>query len=45
VERRRLGIDLRDESAIPAHDDVSTLVDLVDDATIAGAQAGVVGRV
>lgn len=45
MEWRRLGIDLRDESAIPVHEDVSALVDLVDDPTISGAQTRVIARV
>lgn len=38
-------IDLRRESAIPGDEDAAVLVDLVDDAAIAGTQAGVVARV
>ncbi len=45
MDRGALRIDLRSESAIPAHEDVSALVDLVDDAAIARAQARVVARI
>ena len=38
------GIDLGREPAIPGHDDAALLVDLVDDAAIAGAQSRVVAR-
>ena len=37
-------IDLGREAAIPGDDDTAVLVDLVDDAAIAGAQAGIVTR-
>jgi hypothetical protein len=45
MDGRALGIDLRGEPAIPAHEDVPSLVDLVDDTAIAGAQARVVARI
>ena len=38
VDRRRARIDLGREAAIPGHDHSTVLVDLRDDATIAGAQ-------
>ena len=41
---RAAGVDLAGESAIPGHDHSALLVDLVDDAPVAGAQAGVVTR-
>lgn len=37
-------IDLRREPTIPGHDDAAVLVDLVDDAAIAGAETRVVAR-
>ena len=45
MDRRRVRIDLRGEAAIPGDDDAALLVDLVDDAAIAGTQAGVVPRI
>ena len=39
-----LRIDLGGEPSIPAHEHEPALVDLVDDAAIAGTQTGVVGR-
>ena len=38
-------IDLGGEAAIPGDEDVAVLVDLVDDAAIAGAKPGVVPRI
>jgi len=38
-------IDLGGEAAIPGDDDAAMLVDLVDDAAIAGTQARVVPRI
>ena len=45
VDRCARRVDLRGKSAIPAHEYVSALVDLVDDAAIARTQPGVVARV
>ena len=45
VDRRARRVDLRGKSAIPAHEYVSALVDLVDDTAIARTQPGVVARV
>ena len=42
VDRSRLGIDLRGEPTIPTHENVSALVDLVDDTTIPCTQTRVV---
>jgi len=42
VDRSRLGIDLRGEPAIPTHEDVPTLVDLVYNPTIPCTQTRVV---
>jgi len=44
-EGRALGIDLVHETAIPVHDDVSAIVDLVDDPAIPGAESGVLAGV
>jgi len=38
-------IDLGGEAAIPGDEDAALLVDLVDDAAIAGTQSGVVPRI
>jgi hypothetical protein len=43
-DRRADWVDLAGESAIPAHDHAALLVDLVDDAAVAGVQAGGVMR-
>ena len=40
-----LGIDLVYETAIPGHDDLSAIVDLVDDAAVPGAESGVLACV
>jgi hypothetical protein len=44
VDGRRVRIDLGREPAVPDDDDAAGLVDLVNDATIALAQTGVVAR-
>ena len=44
MDRRRARIDLGRETTIPGHDHSTVLVDLRDDATVAGAQARVVTR-
>ena len=44
IDRCRARIDLGRETAIPGHDHSTVLVDLRNDATIAGTQAGVVTR-
>lgn len=45
ADRCALRVDLGGKASIPAHDDVATVVDPVDDPAIARAEPGIVARV